>query len=178
MFGSSNTDSVNRKLGTVLENNYLWIKGRNTFNIGIEYRRTYQNDNECQQCAGYFSFSNNSTADPNYNSNGDLSTTGNSFASFLLGQVDSADRIGTIEERLRNRDISTYIQDDIKWSPKLNFNLGVRWDIMQPFTEIGNNIVYFDSKIPDPAAGGLLGAATKFGNCAGCAGADRAAIHV
>ena len=69
-----------------------------------------------------------------------------------------------------------YVQDDIKWSPKLTFNIGVRWDIMQPFTEIGNNIVYFNSTIPDPAAGGLLGAATKFGDCAGCANVDRASI--
>jgi hypothetical protein len=175
-FGSSNTDSVNRKLGMVFDNNYLWIHGKHTFNIGFEYRRTYQDDNECQQCAGYFTFSNNSTADPNNVLNGDLATTGNSFASFLLGQVDSADRIGTIEERLRNRDYSMYIQDDLKWSPKLTFNLGVRWDIMQPFTAIGNYIVYFDSKIPNPAANGLPGAATQFGNCTGCAGVDRAAI--
>jgi hypothetical protein len=174
--GTSNSDSVNRKLGIVLENNYLWIHGKHTFNIGFEYRRTYQDDNECQQCAGNFNFSNNTTADPNNVANGDLATTGNSFASLLLGQVDSADRIGTIEERLRNRDYSMYIQDDIKWSPKLTFNLGLRWDIMQPFTAVGNYIVYFNSKIPDPAADGLLGAATKFGDCAGCAGVDRAAI--
>jgi len=174
--GAANTDSVNRKLGVVLENNYLWIKGKQTFNIGVEYRRTYQDDNECQNCGGNFYFSNNTTADPNYAVNNDLSSTGNSYASFLLGQVDSANRIGTIEERLRNRDYALYVQDDIKWSPKLTFNLGVRWDIMQPFTEIGNNIVYFNSTIPDPAAGGLLGAATKFGNCTGCAGVDRAAI--
>jgi hypothetical protein len=174
--GSANTNSINRKLGIVAENNYLWIKGKQTFNIGIEYRRTYQDDNECQNCAGNFYFSNNTTADPNYIANGDLSSTGNSFASFLLGQVDNANRIGTIEERLRNRDIAFYVQDDIKWSPKLTFNLGVRWDIMVPFTEIGNNIVYFDSKIPNPGADGLLGAATKFGSCAGCAGVDRAAI--
>ncbi len=175
-FGTSNTDSVNRKLGVVFDNNYLWIHGKNTFNIGFEYRRTYQDDNECQQCAGNFNFSNNTTADPNNAVNGDLSTTGNSFASFLLGQVDSADRIGTLEERLRNRDYSMYIQDDIKWSPKLTFNIGLRWDIMQPFTAVGNYIVYFNSKIPDPAADGLLGAATKFGNCTGCADVDRAAI--
>ena len=175
-WGSSNTDSVNRKLGTVFENNYLWIHGRNTFNIGFEYRRTYQNDNECQQCGGNFNFSNNTTADPNNAVNNDLSTTGNSFASFLLGQVDNADRIGTLEERLRNRDYSFYIQDDIKWTPKLTFNLGLRWDIMQPFTAVGNYIVYFNSTIPDPAANGLLGAATQFGNCTGCAGVDRAAI--
>jgi outer membrane receptor protein involved in Fe transport len=176
VMGATNTNSVNRKLGTVLENNYLYIKGKQTFNIGIEYRRTYQDDNECQQCGGTFNFSNNSTADPNFATNNDLGTTGNAFASFLLGQVDSAARIGTIEERLRNRDIAMYVQDDIKWSPKLTFNLGVRYDIMVPFTEIGNNIVYFNSTIPDPAANGLLGAATKFGNCAGCANLDRASI--
>jgi len=170
-FGTSNSDSVNRKLGTVLENNYLWIHGKSTFNIGLEYRRTYQNDNECQQCAGNFNFSNNSTANPN-----NLTETGNAFASYMLGQVDSADRIGTLEERLRNLDFSMYVQDDIKWSPKLTFNVGLRWDIMVPFTEIGNNIVYFNSTIPDPAAGGLLGAATKFGNCTGCAQVNRAAI--
>lgn len=169
--GSANTNSVNRKLGIVAENNYLWIKGKQTFNIGFEYRRTYQDDNECQNCAGNFYFSNNSTADPN-----NLTGSGNSFASYLLGIVDNASRTGTLELRLRNRDYALYVQDDIKWNPKLTFNVGVRWDIMQPFTEVGNNIVFFDSTLANPAAGGLLGAVTKFGNCTGCAGVDRAAI--
>ncbi len=171
-FGSPWIESINRKLGWVIDNNWLWIHGKHTFNIGGEIRRTYQDDNECQQCAGNFVFSNNQTADPN-----NLSNTGNAFASFLLGTVDNAARIGSQELRLRNKDFSMYVQDDIKWSPKLTFNIGVRWDIMVPFTEVNNNIVYFDSKIPNPDAGGRLGAATKFGNCAGCAGIDRAAIH-
>lgn len=175
--GTSNSDSVNRKLGWVFENNYLWVKGRHTFNIGWELHRTYQDDNECQQCAGNFNFSNNTTADPNFATNGDLGTTGNSFASFLLGSVDSSDREGTQEERLRNWDVSTYIQDDIKLNPKLTLNVGLRYDIMVPFTAIGNYIVYFDSTIANPAAGGLPGAATKFGDCTGCAQVDRAAIH-
>ncbi len=170
-FGTSNTNSINRKLGIVLENNWQWIHGKHTFNIGGEFRRTYQDDNECQQCAGNFNFSPNQTANPS------TLTGGNAFASFLLGTVDSADRIGSQEERLRNKDFSPYIQDDIKWSPRLTFNIGVRWDVMVPFTAVGNPIVYFDSKIPNPGAGGRLGAATKFGDCAGCAGIDRAAIH-
>jgi hypothetical protein len=171
-FGSSNTNSINRKLGLVAENNWLWIHGKQTFNIGWEFRRTYQDDNECQQCAGNFNFSNNQTADPS-----NLGSTGNAFASFLLGTVDSADRIGSQELRLHNTDVSTYIQDDIKWTPKLTFNIGLRWDIMVPFEEKNDAIVYFDSKIPNPAAGGRPGAATKFGNCTGCAGVNRAAIH-
>jgi hypothetical protein len=171
-FGSPWIESVNRKLGWVIENNYLWTHGRHTFNIGGEIRRTYQDDNECQRCAGNFNFSNNQTADPN-----NLGSTGNAFASFLLGTVDSANRYGTNELRLRNRDFSPYIQDDIKIRPNFTLNIGLRWDIMVPFTEVNNLVVFFDSKIPNPAADGLLGAASKFGNCAGCAGFDRAYIR-
>ena len=170
--GSNWIESVNRKLGWVIDNNYLWINGRHTFNIGMEVRRTYQDDNECQQCAGNFYFSNNETATPN-----NLGNTGNAFASFLLGTVDAGTRVGSTEQRLRNWDFSPYIQDDIKIGRKLTVNIGVRWDVMVPFTAIGNNIVYFNSTIPNPAAGGLLGAATKFGSCTGCANLDRAAIH-
>lgn len=170
--GTSNTNSINRKLGMVADNNFLWTLGKHTFNIGWEFRRTYQDDNECQQCAGNFNFSNNETADP-----ANLGSTGNSFASFLLGSVDSADRIGSQELRLHNTDVSTYIQDNIKLFPRLTVNFGLRWDIMVPFEEKNNAIVYFNSQIPNPEAGGRLGAATKFGNCTGCAGTNRAAIH-
>ena len=170
--GSPWIESINRKAGWVVENNYLWIKGKHTFNIGIELRRTYQDDNECQRCAGNFNFSNYETADPN-----NLGTTGSAFASFLLGTVDSANRYGTNELRLRNRDISPYIQDDIKIRPNLTINIGLRWDIMVPFTEVNNLVVFFDPTIPNAAAGGLPGAATKFGDCTGCAGYDRAYIR-
>lgn len=171
-FGSPWIQSINRKLGWVIDNNYLYIKGRHTLNIGIELRRTYQDDNECQRCAGNFNFSNNQTADP-----ANLGTTGNAFASFLLGTVDSANRYGTNELRLRNRDFSPYIQDDIKIRPNLTINLGLRWDIMVPFTEANNLVVFFDSHIHNPAADGLLGAATKLGHCIGCAGYNGADTH-
>src|SRR5579883_705290 len=171
-FGSSNTNSINRKLGIVFDNNYLYIHGKHTFNIGWEFRRTYQDDNECQQCAGNFNFSNNETADPT-----NLSNTGNAFASYLLGTVDSANRTGSQELRLHNTDVSSYIQDDIKLTPKFTFNIGVRWDVMVPFQEMHDNIVYFDSTKPNPDASGRLGAATRFGYCITCAGTERAAIH-
>lgn len=169
--GSPWIQSINRKLGWVAENNWLWINGKHTLNIGGEFRRTYQDDNECQKCAGSFTYSNNETANP-----ADL-TTGNAFASYLLGLVDSANRTGSQELKLRNKDFSIYIQDDIKFSPRFTFNIGVRWDIAVPFTEVNNNIVYFNADIPNPGAGGNYGAATKFGDCVGCAGITRAAIH-
>ncbi|MGA2169800.1 MAG: carboxypeptidase-like regulatory domain-containing protein [Terracidiphilus sp.] len=81
--------SVNRKLGVSVVNNWLWSKGRHTLNMGAEFRRTYQDDNEEQTEGGHFSFSQRTTSvhdptDPNFGS------YGSAFASFLLGIPDQA----------------------------------------------------------------------------------------
>jgi hypothetical protein len=179
-------ESINRKLGISFVNNWLWSKGRNTFNIGGEFRRTYQDDNEEQTFGGQFTFSNSETSStattcpgPNGTTISCLGSYGSAFASFLLGLPDEANRSDSQELRLRNIDLSPYVQDDIKLSSRLTLNLGVRWDIQVPFTENNNLIVYFDQDNPgtDPAAGGIPGGLTKFGNCTGCAGYDRASIH-
>ncbi len=164
------TQSINRKLGIAAVNNWLWIRGRHTFNIGGEARRSYQDDNECQACGGQFDFRQRNTADP-----ARLGTTGSAFASFLLGQVDSADRIFANELSLRNLLIAPYIQDDIKLSPKLTVNVGLRWDIMLPFTEKKNQIVFLDPNAPNAVAGGLPGVATRFSPAS--RGVTRADIH-
>jgi Carboxypeptidase regulatory-like domain len=169
--------SINRKLGIALENNWLWSKGRNTFNIGIDFRRSYQDDNEDQTEGGQFSFSQRTTSVPN-TSDPNFGKYGSAFASFLLGIPDQANRANNIEARLRNWVLAPYIQDDIKLSPRLTVNLGLRWDIQAPFTENNNNIVFFDPAKPGMFPGtNLAGSATKFGNCTGCAGYDRASIH-
>jgi hypothetical protein len=169
--------SINRKLGIALDNNWLWSKGRNTFNIGIDFRRSYQDDNEDQTEGGQFSFSQRTTSVPN-TSDPNFGKYGSSFASFLLGIPDQANRANNIEARLRNWVFAPYIQDDIKLSPRLTVNLGLRWDIMAPFTENDNNIVFFDPNKPGTLPGeNIPGSATKFGNCTGCAGYDRADIH-
>lgn len=164
--------SINRKLGIAIVNNYLWTHGRHTFNIGLELRRSYQDDNEEQTAGGHFAFSQIETADP-----ADLQHTGSAFASYLLGEPDSANRSNSQELRLRNLDFSPYIQDDIKITPKLTVNLGLRWDIQVPFTEVNNRVVFLNPTEANPAAGNLPGAATQLGSCAGCAGWDRADIH-
>jgi hypothetical protein len=168
-------ESINRKLGIAIVNNWLWSKGRNTFNIGGEYRRSYQDDNEEQTFGGQFTFSGHETSQvgPNF------ANYGSPFASFLLGLPDEANRSDSQELRLRNLAISPYVQDDIKLSSRLTLNLGVRWDIQVPFTENNNLIVYLDPDTPgtDPAAGGIPGGLTKFGTCTGCSGYDRASTH-
>ena len=169
--------SINRKLGIALVNNWLWNKGRNTFNIGWEYRRAYQDDNEEQTEGGHFNFSPAQTSIPNP-SDPNFGKYGNAFASFLLGLPDSSNRSNSQELELRNRDFSPYIQDDIKLTPRLTVNVGLRWDIQVPFTENHNLIVFFNQDKPGTFPGtNLAGAATQFGNCTGCAGYDRGNIH-
>jgi len=168
--------SINRKLGIAIVNNWLWTRGRNTFNMGLEFRRSYQDDNEEQTAGGRFQFSQRTTSTPGAN----FGSYGSAFASFLLGIPDSANRSNSQELRLRNWDLSPYIQDDIKLTPKLTVNLGLRWYIQAPITENNNLIVFFNPDKPgtNPAADNIPGSATKLGNCTGCTGYDRAAdIH-
>ena len=169
--------SINRKLGIAIVNNWLWTKGRNTFNIGGEFRRAYQDDNEEQTEGGHFNFSPAQTSTSPTNPN--FTNEGNAFASYLLGLPDSSNRSNSQELELRNLDISPYVQDDIKLTPKLTVNLGVRWDMQVPFTENHDLIVFFDPDHPgtDPAAGGIPGQANRIGNCTGCIGWTHAATH-
>ncbi|AXC16282.1 Oar protein (plasmid) [Acidisarcina polymorpha] len=170
------TVSNNRTLGVVLVNNWLLTKGRHTLNLGGQYRRTYQDLIACVQCGGTFNFSQRTTSTPNSN-DPNFGSYGSSFASFLLGDVDASERIFSAESKLRNNAFAIYAQDDFKLSNRLTVNTGLRWDILVPFTAIGNNIIFVDRTAPNPGAGGIPGAATKFGHCPGCAGIDRADIH-
>jgi Carboxypeptidase regulatory-like domain/TonB dependent receptor len=171
-------ETNNRQLGIVFANNWIWTKGRHAFNMGGQFRRTYQDLYACQFCGGTFSFTQRTTSTPDTN-DPNFGTYGSSFASFLLGQVDAAVRLSSNVTRMRNKEFALYFQDDIKVSQRLTANLGLRWDIMVPFTEEHDNAVYVNFQEPtvlDPAAGNLPGGATKFGDCDGCAGIRRADI--
>ena len=56
--------AINRKHGLGIANNWLYARGRHTLNFGMEIRRTFQDDQECQRCAGNLSFDARTTADP------------------------------------------------------------------------------------------------------------------
>ena len=177
-WGQGLINLVNRKLGIAVVNNWLYTRGRNTYNIGLEYRKVIMDDNECLvACGGVFNFSQRTTSVPNVN-DPNFGKYGSSFASFLLGEVDAASRQSNNALAMRSYSWSPYIEDDLRVNDKLTLNLGFRWDIMVPLTEdLGDRVTYFDPHIPNPGADGLLGAASKLGKCTGCAGVRRAAIH-
>jgi Carboxypeptidase regulatory-like domain len=176
--GAGFQQNNNRQLGVVIVNNWLWNRGRHNLNFGGQFRRTYEDLLSCSFCSGAFSFSQRTTSVPN-SSNPDFGVDGSSFASFLLGLADGGNRLSANTTRLRNKEFGFYAQDDIKMTPRLTADVGLRWDILVPFTEDHNYVVYVDFQdptVPDPGAGNLPGGASKFGNCTGCAGVTRAAI--
>jgi len=166
----------NRLLGIVGVTNLLWTKGRHTTNFGFQARHDFQDIVDCVFCSGTFNFTQRTTSTPD-SSDPNFGSYGSSFASFLLGQVDATERIFAGEDKLRNKAFALYAQDSFKMNRRLTVTAGMRWDVLVPFTEDNNNIVYVDRTEPNSAAGGLPGAATKFGDCTGCSGISRAAIH-
>ena len=177
-WGNSNSSLVHYyadNIGWNLFNNWMWNKGRHTFNIGGEFHHYYAYALS-NYSAGHFSFSQAETSIPN-TANSNFSQYGSSFASFLLGLPDAATRTSTTETAINTEAFGAYFQDDFKLTHKLTLNLGMRYDLMMPYSMAQNNNVFLNPTTPNPSAGNLPGAATAYGNCTGCANYNQIAFH-
>lgn len=175
--------------GLSVANNWIYTRGRHTWNFGAEFRYSGQHGLGNCDCAGTINFSNNTTSnnDPNTGDASNINDTGSAFASFLLGDVDTAFRSNPAFDKLRNFAVSPYVVDDIKLTPHLTLDAGLRWDVLIPFTSVGSGsggqVTFFDPKAPNPGVistitgQALDGALGLLGTCADCAGYDRANIH-
>jgi len=128
------------------------VTGRHNLKFGFESRSPWYKKRALRNLNGTFTFSNKETGLYAGNS------TGNSFASFLLGSVDSAS-ISTPEIWASRRPYyAFFVQDDLKLNPRLTFNLGLRYDLELPPYEQYDRSSIFDLGAPNPAAGSLPGA--------------------
>ena len=86
--------------------------------------------------------------------------TGNAYASFLLGELNATTVIEDSEVATsgRFRTYAFWVQDDFKVTPKLALNLGLRYDIMKPYTEVYDRWSFMNPDLPNPAVGGYPGA--------------------
>jgi carboxypeptidase family protein/TonB-dependent receptor-like protein len=98
-----------------------WLKGRHNFRFGVDlYDRSW-----ILQTAyldpGVFAF------------NGTI--TGNPAADFLLGAPASVQRNSVINLGMRTLDSGYYAQDNFRIMPRLSLNLGLRYELLPPFSE-------------------------------------------
>jgi hypothetical protein len=151
-----------------LQDSVLWVKGKHSMKFGFQYQKVYDktktNDTGSLFVTG---FSNLQTA--GFSSAGALlSGTGNAYASYLLGALNSA----TVNEDsvvLTTATFSSYswwAADDFKVSKRLTLNLGLRHDIWLPYTEANDHFTFFDPTSPNPAVGNYPGVLRFGGNYA------------
>ena len=107
-----------------------WTTGKHTIKAGVEYRyMTFPQTGWAVNTGGNFNFNDNETA--GYDSTGTIlnaGRTGNEFASFILGQVDSANFSVPFKYMPNMKYALSWVNDDIKVTKKLNVTLGIRFD--------------------------------------------------
>ncbi len=101
--------------------------GRQTIRAGFDVRHYYKNVTTGGNTSGNFTFNNSYTRrnDDTYTPTG---TLGYSWAAFLLGLPSSMAIATPATMALHNPAYGWYLQDDIRVTPKLTFNLGLRFE--------------------------------------------------
>jgi hypothetical protein len=124
------------------------VRGRQSLTIGGEFRLQRAYRTNPGYWAGDFSF------DQQFTGQNPLSiqpSSGNAIASFLLGTPASGLIDVNTEPALQQRLWSAFLQDDVRLSQRLSFNLGLRYDYLGPLTDRFNALTRgFDTTTPSP----------------------------
>ena len=145
-----------------------WVRGSHTFKAGVEGRKNIWSDVNAGGTMGAYNFNNSETGLPYLQSltlNG--GSVGFSYASFLLGAVDSASVSSGQDPQMRKMGYGVFIQDTWKITRRLTLDYGLRWDYQTPWHELDNRFSEFGPNTPNPSAGGLPGAVVYEGAGAG-----------
>jgi hypothetical protein len=149
-----------------LQDGVQWTRGKHALTIGGQIQ--WLQINEKQRTYGSlatWNFSNNQTA--GFTAAGTLNTaTGNAYASYLLGAVNTANIVedSVVATGGRFRDYSWWVQDNFRVTQHLTLNLGLRHDIWLPYKEVLDRESFFNPTAPNPAAGGRPGILEFYGN--------------
>ncbi len=140
------------------QDNLQWVHGRHSLTFGGQLVYQAENTSKPSQLNN-FGFTNTETAGFD-SSGGLLTTTGNSYASYLLGAVDNASLTDTAVQEFggRYRQYAIYAQDDWKINPKLTVNAGLRYEIPKPFYEVKNRASFLNATLANPAVSDYPGA--------------------
>jgi hypothetical protein len=131
------------KMATTDENlteKITWARGRHVFRAGIDYQRGLGSTGYLVYGRGFYTFLNLTTST--------LTGTpgGNAYASFLTGAPYQVlqDQFSPGMAGLLSSRYGLFAQDDIRLTPRLTVNLGLRYDVMPYPREMHNRLSNFD----------------------------------
>lgn len=114
-----------------------FTSGKHTLKFGFEARKFRMALASYYLSGGNAQFSGGLTSLPG------KSNAANAFGEFLLGDLSSWLQQSYWTETLYQWYYAAYAQDDIRLTPKLTLNLGLRWDPQLGYTEKNNKILTF-----------------------------------
>ena len=151
-FGSLNRNATYEG-STIIQDDLTIILGKHSIKTGFEGRFYYLESDSADGTATY-NFNSAQTTLPGFDTQ-----TGHAYGSFLLGAVQTSSRpVQIVNNSYYQNNYDFYVQDDYKVTPKLTFNLGVRWQILPGLREKNGYITNLDLTMPNAAAGNRPGA--------------------
>jgi hypothetical protein len=137
----------------------ILVRGSHNYKIGGEWRIDAFTNGFGAGAPGIYNFSRAQTDLP-YTQGQTLQggTAGLPYASFLLGAVDTASISNPTAPQGRKQTWGLYVQDSWKVTRKLSLEYGLRWDYQGFAREIHDRVSMFAPDVPNPSAGGRLGA--------------------
>ena len=116
-----------------LRDTYSFLRGTHSFKTGFETRRSTADYLFAPFPVGNYSFNSRPTA-----ANASDTKSGDGFASFLLGWPGSAYVQDVGERTVLSWYYGAFFQDDWHIRPTVTLNLGIRYDVDTPLTELSN----------------------------------------
>ncbi len=151
-----------------LVDNLSWIAGRHQLKFGVDMRWMRYNYFAAANNGGSLSFTNQLTSQPDSPLFG---SQGDSFASLMLGYVNSASRLVGVNARgFRFPYYSGFAQDEFRVNSRLTLTYGIRLELPLPLGEAYDRLSALNLTTPNPAAGNIPGALVFAGTGAGRTG--------
>lgn len=110
-------------------NIFSWNKGRHSLKIGGEMVLNKDIQETLLNNYGVFSFNNG--------------TTGNALGDFMIGIPNAVSQDVPVTAYTNSWYIASFVQDDFRIHPRINLNLGVRWDVQTPPTDPENRVANY-----------------------------------
>ena len=134
---------------------FTWIKGRHEIKLGYEQWYQQYSPLDFGNASGTFNFSRLETAATPSTSN----LSGNGVASLMLGAIDFSNYlVKQTQPRWLRSYFAGFVQDNVKVTPTLTLNLGLRYEVDEPFKEAHDNFANVSLTEPNPSWGNRPGA--------------------